>query len=73
MARAARTLAGLKRLVFEVTLGRIPDLPLRYKRIAMLEFRSFPETFDGLITVSVYREREEFGCSECLVSNFDQI
>ena len=39
----------------------------------MLEFRSFPETFDGLTSVSVHRERVEFGCSECLVSNFDHI
>ena len=39
----------------------------------MLELRSFPETFDGLTSVSVYRERVEFGRSECLVSNFDHI
>ena len=39
----------------------------------MLEFRSFPETLDGLTSVSVYREREEFGRSECLVSNFDHL
>jgi hypothetical protein len=39
----------------------------------MLEFRSFRETFGGLTSVSVYRERVEFGCSECLVSSFDHI
>ena len=39
----------------------------------MLEFHSFPGGFGRLISVSVYRERVEFGCSECLVSNFDHI
>jgi len=39
----------------------------------MLEFRSFPETFGGLTIVSVYRERVEFGRSECLVSSFDHM
>ena len=33
----------------------------------MLEFRSFPETFDGLTSVSVYRERVEFQ-GQCLAT-----
>ena len=55
------------------SLGRIPDLSIRYKRIAMLEFRSFPETFDGLTSVSVYRERVEFGWSLAALNVLFQI
>jgi hypothetical protein len=39
----------------------------------MLEFRSFPETFGGLTSISVYRERVEFGWSLAALNVLFQI